>query len=423
MTDGYTFLLKIIKMPNVVYRIKKVKVDLILIFFGVLQYAPFSPSSSFNIIFKLIFSLLLGAYLLVNSDLNKKTSFNLFLVSISIMIIYSLYYFSESKGTLNALIVQIVRSFLMISIYLYIITGTHIETVAKIFVKIIIIISIITIISFVGSNTGIIPFPKRVLAGYHIGFNYILGGVSISKLFSFYQPTFYFSEPSYLGFFLGFSFWYLKKAVGIKRMKIKLVIVFIAGVLVFSMTFYATMLIVLLSEFITTRFTSILPPQILSKIYLISFIILSTVYVTQLNVIGEFFHPFRTSFNDRAIRIESSLYTIRHMSTTDFLLGKGPGFFSADKTRNRSESDAFMRAFVENGLILLFIYIFIIYYLLKENPPLLLYSLIALHAVVVLETPLFIFIISLASVLRPLKNSLVAPTSRQNLHQNPHLCM
>jgi hypothetical protein len=287
----------------------------------------------------------------------------------------------------------------MLSIYLYFINVIHLVTATRIFEIIILIVSIITIISFIGANTGTIPFQERKVGNYDVGFNYLFGGVSIKG--NFYRPQYYFAEPSYLGFFLGFCFLYLKQLYWIKKRWIKLLTILIAGILVNSFTFYFAMLIGIISEWMYFSLKSFLKPTTISKVYFVSFIVISAIYLTQLDKVNKvFFEKYPTSFNARQGRIEKSIATLQKMNFTEILLGKGTGFMYLDKTRKTmGESNAHMRTLIENGLIILSIYLFVIYFFLKKTPSLLLYTLVALHSVVVLETPFFILIILLASTI------------------------
>jgi len=377
-----------------IYSIKKEKFDFLLILFSAMLCVPFSVFSGFtDIYFTLSFLMMSSIYLISNSNLNKK-SIKVLTVSFSIMILFSLIYIGFDLGYVHSLIIQLVYLTLMIAIYLYFTSATRLESAKPIFMKIIIFVSVVTIMAFLGATFKIIPFPMRTIGGYDIGYNFLFGGVSMK---GFYRPQWYFSEPSYLGFFLGFAFLFLKKQYWIKYRIVKLALVFIAGVLVFSMTFYFSMIIGLISELIIIRITRFMNPMNLSKVYLVSFVIISAIYITQLNKVGKvFFSDYSTSFINRKNRIDLSLATLKKMNFWELSVGKGTGFISIDKTRKMAESDSYIRTLIENGAIVLIIYLFIIYYFLRNNPSLLLYTLVALSSVVVLETPFFMLIILLA---------------------------
>lgn len=381
---------------KIAFTLKKEKINIFLIIFGVLLCIPFAISQIFiNKYVNLLLLIPISIYLIINAPL-KRNSLKVLLYSTIIMILYSSYYIIAGLGYMNNLIIQLVYSVFMLSIYLYISSGTHIETATKLFVKIILLISIISIFASLGSNSGIIPFPKRNLGGYDIGFNYILGGISYGRIFD--RPQFYFAEPSYLGFFLGFGLLFIKQLDWIKKKKIKLVIVFVSGILSFSFTFYAAIIIGIIAEIVYFAIKSFFKPTTISKIYFVTFIVISTVYITQLDKIANSsVSNLALSFNSRQERIGISLSAIKNMSFTEFIVGKGSGFIVSDKTREIAESDPYIRTLVENGLIILIIYLLIIYIFLKNSPSLLLYTLVALHSVVILETPFFILIILLAS--------------------------
>jgi hypothetical protein len=389
---------------------KKEKFNLLLVLFSILLCIPFVIFYNlFNKYAHLVVLLVLSIYFIANSDIIKrKKNRNILLVSITIIILLSFYYIYFALGSFNALMIQTVYIILSVSIYIYIIGGGRIDIASRLFVNIILLVSIFTIISYLGSNTGIIPFPVRRLAGYDIGFNYLFGAVSFTR--TFYRPQYYFAEPSYLGFFLGFSTLLLTQLYGIKRKRTKLVLVFIAGMLVYSYTFYAAIIIGIIAEWIFNYLKSYLSTLNISRVFFILFITISLIYITQLDKVDNIFKNFETSFYDRRHRAELSLITLRNMTVGEIMLGKGTGFISIDKKRNRAESNSYIRVLVENGIIVLFIYLFIIYYLLKRKPSLLLYTLVALHSVVVLETPFFLLILLLASPIGTVNNSIKAVT-------------
>jgi hypothetical protein len=390
--------------------------NIFIIVLGVLTYAPFFIFFNIETAIKLLYVLIVSFYIISQSNFGKNSNLRLISLFIIISSLYFLYYYSIGLGILNKLIVQIIYIFFMLSIYIYFKNISRKIILFNYFATFVSIVSIITIISFIGSNSGIVPFPKIYLAGYYFGFNYILGGVSPGS-FSF-RPHYYFSEPSYMGFFLGFAFLFLNQIKNIAYKKTKLIIVFIAGVMVFSTTFYASLLIGIISDFIYKRTKPYISAANLSAVYLIVFIMSSVVYVDQLDTINNrIFSEYSTSFNNRQMRIESSLFTINRMNYEEILFGKGTGYISnKDMFRNAGESNIYIRTLVENGVFVLIIYIIIIYSLLKGTPSLMLYTLVGLHAVILLETPFFILIALAANAINSISKQ--EPQRNFDLHRS-----
>ena len=387
------------------FTVNRVKFNFLLIIFNILLCIPFSVFYDlFSIYVELPVILFSALYIIWESDFTKNRNyFLIFIATLLIIIAYSSLYIGEGLGSPHGLIVQVVHLVFMLAIYLYISTEDRIKVGNHLFSTLIVFISILTIISFIGANTGLIRFEPRNLAGYDIRFNYILGGVSLKW---FYRPQYYFDEPSYLGFFLGFAFFYLKEASWIKHKSIKLLIIFIAGVLVLSVTFYATFLIGFFSEFLIVKITPFISNRNLSKIYLVVFIILSTVLISKLSEVHMlFFSGYSNSFLNRMTRIEISLETLHKMSFFQLLTGNGTGFIALDISRILGASNSYIKTLVNNGLIILIVYLFIIYNFLKDHPTLLLYTLVGLSSVVILETPFLLFIIVLSKTMNHLQVS------------------
>ena len=376
-------------------KINREKFDLLLIFFNILLCTPFSVFDDFaNIYIKLLILVSSSVYLISRSVISRKKVFKTLIITTSLIILYSLIYIGFGMGYVHSLIIQVVYLLVMLSIYLYFTTATRLKMGKRFLAGLIIYVSILTIISFLGSTFHFIPFPMKKIGGYFVGYNYLFGGVSMK---AFYRPQWYFAEPSYLGFFLGFAFLFLKKQDKVKYKTLKLILVFVAGMLVFSMTFYFSMLIGLFSEFVIVRLMPFIKPVRLSLIYLILFVAVSSVYITQLDKVGDiFFSDFSTSFNNRKERMELSIAILKKMNFTELLTGKGTGYISIDKNRIFGASNSYMRTLVENGVIVLLIYLLLIYSFLKQSPSLLIYTLVGLSSVVILETPFFMLIVVLA---------------------------
>jgi hypothetical protein len=240
----------------------------------------------------------------------------------------------------------------------------------------------------------LVPFHTTVIAGYNVGYNLVFG--LVHSRFAVVRPSDYFFEPSYLAFFLGFSFFYLIKADWIKRKNMYCFFVCIAGILTGSYTFYVSTIMVLLIMF----FHKFIPKQLKDKFYnwyLIGFVILSIFYLSNFgNVSGTILSSFKTSFSTRKERIVNSVNLIKSEKPVQLILGSGPG--SIAKSRALGESNAYVKLLIEEGLITLVAILILIYYSLRKNQFLLLFSLFALHSVVLIETPLFIFLLLISSI-------------------------
>ena len=330
------------------------------------------------------------------SVLKKKNNFKILVIFTLLLIAYILNYSFGFSGIFKTAAYELLMLIFGLSIYFFLNQRDRLKHATNIYLKIIPLISLSAIIAFLGTLTETIPFPTRVVDGYTVGFNYIFGSVQ-NKLIP--RSFYFFAEPSYLGFFLGFSFIFFKNVFSAKLKTLKLGLILMAGIMTISTTFYVG----IFCAFILSIIKKLIAPHtkqiVVSKTIIIVMVLLNLLFVTKLDKIDEvIFSKFpTTSFTDRQYRIESSILTIKGMKFNEILFGKGPGFIVTDKDRYKGESNAYIKVFIEKGLIMLTIYLLIIYYCLRKYPLLLMFTLVCLNSVLLLETPLFFFIILLGS--------------------------
>lgn len=380
------------KNENLIFN--KYKFSLLILLFGILINKPLTFFIDFfNEEFRLVIMLVVSIFVLIDTKIiNNKKSFKYFLI----LVFTFLCYLFSGVGYISYLIVQFVNLFFMMTIYLFVSSKIKANYIVSKFINISVFISILTLIAFIGISTDTIPFSSQEIAGYDVNFNYLFG--SVQNKSSFFQAHYYFLEPSYYGFFLGFSFLYLFQLKQIKFKFLKLIPILISGLILFSFTFYTALVIGFISFLVYKISNIFLNPRLLSKVFLVSFVFLSLTSSQFIDKAKETIFIASSSFNQRIQRIDLSLETIRTMNATEKLFGKGTGYINNDKSRDLKESNSYLKVLVENGLIVLTLWILIIYFLLRDNPPLLMYILVSLHAVVLLETPFFILLVSLASL-------------------------
>jgi hypothetical protein len=290
------------------------------------------------------------------------------------------------------------RALFIFCLFIYLSSKDNLILIIKPFVIITIVISCLTIISFLTSNFHLIPFQSTNIGGYPVGYNFFLGMVHWTYAI-YYRPSLYFDEPSYLGFFLGFAFFYLSQAYWLKHRKLILSTVFISGVLTGSFTFYGAFIPALMVKFLNEKLLYKIKEK-LSIIYFIAFLLISINYLTNVaNFNNTPLSNFQTSLEGRKFRIFLSLLSLRNASTTDIILGRGQGFIDQ---RGLGESNAFVKFFIEEGLIATLLVLILIYIKLKHNIPLMLFCLLGFHSVVILDTPFLIFLLLISPIVNKL---------------------
>ena len=381
------------KNDNLIFN--KYKFSLLILLFGILINKPLVfLIDFFNEELRLVIMLVVSIFVLIYTKIiNNKKSFKYLIILVFIFLCY----FFSGVGYITYLIVQLVNLFFMLTIYLFVNSKINANYIVSKFINISVFISILTLIAFIGISTDTIPFPSKEIAGYDVNFNYLFG--SVQKKLSLFQPHYYFLEPSYYGFFLGFSFLYLFQLKQIKFQFLKLIPILISGLILFSFTFYTALVIGLISFLIYKISNPFLNSRHLSKLFLVSFVFLSLISYEYTDRAKETIFIASSSFYNRIQRINLSLETIKTMNATEKLFGKGTGHIISDDFRDLKESNSYLKVFIENGAVVLLFWLLIIYFILRDNPPLLMFVLVSLHAVVLLETPFFILLLSLVSVL------------------------
>lgn len=370
--------------------------DVVVIFFSLILFSPFITSRIlFPKAIKYTIILSAGLYLIwrVNRKIIKKTLDTCLIVLLLVCAYFIYYLFLDSKAVNNTFDLFIRASY-CITLFAYLSIDKYLIFLIKFFPKIILYTALMTILSLFFAHFELVPFHKKVLADYTVNYNILFG--FIHPRFSEYRPSLYFVEPSYLGFFLGFSLFFLVKANWLKRRLSYCAIVFIAGLLTGSFTFYISTLVVLIIMIIY-RFT---PVQLKAKFFrwsLIGFLLVSVIYLSDAGSIkSTILSSYKTSFDTRKERAANSINLIKNENIFKFVLGLGPG--SIAKSRELGESNAYLKLLIEEGLFASVLVFLLIYTRLKYNQYILFFSLIALHSVVLIETPLFIFLLLLSSI-------------------------
>jgi len=239
---------------------------------------------------------------------------------------------------------------------------------------------------------GLLPTKALYLSNIKVGFNALLGLVHWKNFF--YRPSFYFAEPSYLGFFLGFSFFFMSHQREKKGKSFSIPIVFLAGICTFSLTYLIGVALTLIVQLVNKTVFFKLKNK--SAVIYLGVIAISSVYIlssqsvySKSYLLDERLMDYgniTTSIVVRVERIKHSGSSLLGTPGLKILMGNGPGSLSG-------ESNAWVKTIYEKGLLVLLALIFIIYNSLKSNIPLLVFTLITLHSVIILETPFFIFLL------------------------------
>jgi len=260
-----------------------------------------------------------------------------------------------------------------------------IEKLTNIWFIFVAIISFITILASIIANFHLLPLQEIELLNYPIKYQFILGMIHSSL--SLERPSFYFAEPSYLGFFLGLNFIFFT-SIKDKHNRFVMIMILMAGILTGARTIWigylAVALLFLLFKILNMK-SSIFQNSVCMIIFAV-IIFFITIYPIEYSYLTE-----DNSLLTRQIKLYSTLSLFEEtFSIPNFLFGQGATFI-AHKTMQGGESNAFIKMLVEQGFIMLIFSIVAIFFMLKNYPLLLFYTMITLNAVVLLVSPLFIF--------------------------------
>lgn len=319
----------------------------------------------------------------------KRKNWYLFLSIFLIILFYSFYYLIAFPGSQFRVIDWLFIVICSFAITVFIATKWDVRYWYSI-LFFMIVTSTLSIVSFFASNYNLIGYSNAFIGGYEVGFNPILGMVFWTD--SYFRPSFYFLEPSYLGFFLGFSFFFILEGQQFIYKNYIVLLILIASLLSGSFTLYFSFLVAISTYIIKKTIFKHCRPENISLMYFTFFII---VFILILVVFNEYKDKvefdFKTSLWDRKERISNSLNLISSGSTSEWFFGRGPG--SNGVIFEKGESNAFVRLFIEEGMIFCMLVFVLIYRALKSRPSLLMFVLISLNSVVMIETPLFVYLL------------------------------
>jgi hypothetical protein len=380
------------------FKINKKSIDQIILFFSLLFFSPFviGPLISPSIIRHIIVVIFLIYFLYRSDCIVSRTQIFFYCGIFFLLVFYFFYYINAGTGDVKQIYDFFLKALFVLSLVIYLLSGDNLVLIIKPFISIVLVISCLTSISCIVSNAHLLPFRSATILGYAVGFNYLFGMVHPSFI-SYFRPSFYFAEPSYLGFFLGFAFFYISKAYWLKNRKLLVSIIFVSGILTGSFTFYVAFTISFCAKFINEKFLYKFKEK-LSIFYFVAFLLLSIYQISDIaNFQNSVMSNFKTSLDSRKFRMYLSVKTLKKESTTEIFMGLGPGSI-LKSNRKIGESNAFVKMLIEEGLIITVFILILIYYHLRNNTALLLFCLLTFNSVIILDTPLLIFLLLISTI-------------------------
>ena len=223
--------------------------------------------------------------------------------------------------------------------------------------------------------------------------NPLLGFIHESNLSS--RPSWFFAEPSYLGFYLGLNITFINdyiKQNGYNKNKriIFMFIYFISCISIGSNTLYVALtLSFIISFFEKIKYISYnIYTNIIIIIIAIILIVLPTLDFFSLYL--EFEAVQNSSMGDRQSRIISSSVIMQDMNLKDYIIGMGSS--TVEILTGKGESNVYYKLFVEQGIVSIILYIYFIKNQFKHCPLYVFtYIILAFNATIVHFMPLTFF--------------------------------
>lgn len=229
---------------------------------------------------------------------------------------------------------------------------------------------------------GIFSYSEDI-AGYHGYINVILGIINDDKM----RPCWYFAEPSYSGFFLGFCFLLsLNKQYSSKKKKVANCMILLMGVIFTGSTGTYVYLCASLLVWGLTK-VNIKPALIEAALYGAIFATLVVLpKVEEYGYLSIAVQRSEASFLSRQNRLNIAKEVANDMTITDMLVGKGPEYVTVKYQEGLS--DAYSKMYCEFGIVFLFFFLLHVRKIVKSNLPILTFSMLSYLSVIIFITPL-----------------------------------
>lgn len=221
------------------------------------------------------------------------------------------------------------------------------------------------------------------IAGYSGFYNLFLGIISDDKL----RPCWYFAEPSYSGFFLGFCFLRaLKKDYYNKKRKFFDLLLLLTGIIYTGSTGAYMYLIVALIVWIACKYkinASLLEIALFSSIF---FILIAVPKIDTYGYLSLFIERSEASFLSRQNRLNIAKEVSNDMTLMDICVGKGPEYVTVKYKEGLS--DAYNKMYCEFGVLFLIPFLLLVRKMTRKNFPVYCFSLLSYLSVIIFITPI-----------------------------------
>lgn len=355
-----------------------------------LFYIPFNFSSwMFNALplvsVRLMMTLFIVGILSVHKILVSKSEFLFLTLSLFYIVLECTYNASYNKAFINDVI------FYIFCITYYIVQKKN-PTSQKLLIKMWANIIAIASVSSVLASVFYLLLPSVFFAAGYDGYSTVinpLGFIHVER--DGFRPSWFFAEPSYLGFYLGanllFVYHYYKDALPkyafLSFFSIYILSCFIvqSGTIVVSLTFS------FVAYFVHNHFIRSVNKSFWALVILLIIIL---VVVLELDLIDLYTnYDLLSSLGDRQSRMLSSADVYRDMSSYEYLLGKGSSYVTS--LFERGESNVYYKVFIEQGSIALFLFLIYVKHFLQYSLFALFFVIIAFNSTICHFSPLTYF--------------------------------
>lgn len=311
------------------------------------------------------------------------------LVIVVSLLLYTLVHLTLGRGQFTNWLSELFTIFLVINVYKIITMDYEVAKKLRKFSSAIMIVCVVSVI-FLALLYNTMPslFSYELIGDYKMATFPLFGNVYVGD--SNPRYCWYFSEPSYIGFFLAIYVIVLLSRVESKNVFV-LILTVVAGYISGAMTFWLCLLpcivMMIMKKFLP--FSSTKYRIGLFVLLLSALIVVQTFDFSNLVYTYEFLE--RNSFGDRQYRMLLSKDIMDKMGVFDYLVGMGANYVA--QTYESGESNSYYKLLVEYGVIFTSSYIFLLNKFLRSDY--LFFSVVVgLMAVILFLTPfLWLFIL------------------------------
>ena len=362
----------------------KTRIIVTLVFLALLPYEPFIFRTMMEpVVFVPIWICLFLAISYIGVDYVR--DLKSLILAASLCIVWITYRAAFNREYLNA---SLVDAFMVLYTMVILSSSKRIavsDLLNRYWLRFLVTVSVLEIFAWLAANLNMLPYEVVQTGETSYAYRNTYLGMAYDGAF-FLRPSLWFAEPSYVGLFSGLNFYYILGAPIKPRNKVLLLsLVAAAGSLSGSLTYWVGFPVTFIFWLLFTR-TLRINKAILNSIILCAAIGAVVMSTTRWYAFDEVAIEFSTSYRERVARMSISADMLSTSTVSQLIFGRGSGAI-VKRSEIGGESNLLIKLLVEQGLIVLVGYVWLVYYYTRHQPALFLYCMICSVFIVGMLTP------------------------------------